>query len=92
MKTLKITRMLVSRITAATKLLKICLSNRLSMMKFLSVEKRCPFAILFVNISVATVTSSKFNVENSAKAWYVDETHSYRLLKFEINKSNHRIL
>ena len=29
MKTLKITRMLVSRITAATKLLKICLSNRL---------------------------------------------------------------
>jgi hypothetical protein len=51
----------------------------------------------FVNISLATVTSSmvtssKLNVENSAKAWYVDETHSYGLLKIEINKSNQRIL
>ena len=62
-------------------------------MKFLSIEKRCPVAILFVNISPATVTSStvtssKLNVENSTKAWYVDKTHSYRFLKFEINKSN----
>ena len=66
-------------------------------MKFLSIEKRCPVAILFVNISLATVTSStvtssKLNVENSAKAWYIEETHCYRLLKFEINKSNQRIL
>ena len=66
-------------------------------MKFLSVKKRCPVAILFVNISLATVTSStvtssKLNVENLAKARYVNETHSYRLLKFEINKSNQRIL
>ena len=62
-------------------------------MKFLSVEKRYPVTILFVNISIATVTSStvtssKLNVENSAKARYVDEIHSYRFLKFEINKSN----
>ena len=66
-------------------------------MKFSSVEKRCTVAILFVNISLATVTSStvtssKLNDENSAKARYVDETHSYRFLKFEINKSNQRIL
>ena len=66
-------------------------------MKFLSVEKRCPVAILFVNISLAMVTTSrvtlsKLNVENSAKARYVEETHSYHLLKFEINKSNQRIL
>ena len=66
-------------------------------MKFSSIEKRCPVAILFVNISVATVTSSmvtstKVNDENSAKAGYVDETHSYHFLKFEINKSNQRIL
>ena len=89
MKTLKITRMLVSRITAATNLLKICLSNRLIDNEiFLSVEKRCPVAILFVNISLATVTSSQLNDENSAKARYVDETHSYRLINFEINKSN----
>ena len=55
-------------------------------MKFLSVEKRCPVAILFVIISPATVTSStvtssKLNVENFAKAQYVDETHSYRFFK-----------
>ena len=56
-------------------------------MKFLSVEKQCPVAILFVNISPATVTSSKLNVENSVKTRYIDETHSYCLLKFEINKS-----
>ena len=66
-------------------------------MKFSSVEKRCPVAILFENIALAmvtssTVTSSKLNDENSAKAMYVDETHSYRFLKFEINKSNQRIL
>ena len=56
-----------------------------------------PSAILFVNISLATVTSStvtssQLSVENSAKAQYVNETHSYRFLKFEINKSNQRIL
>ena len=66
-------------------------------MKFLSVEKRYPVAILFVYISLATVTSStvtssKLYVENSAKARYVDKTHSYRFLKFEINKSNQTIL
>ena len=61
-------------------------------MKFLSFEKRSPVPILFVSISLATVTSSKLNVKNSAKARYVDETHSYRLLKFEINKSDQRIL
>ena len=99
MKILNITRMLVSRMTAATKLLKICLLNVhcLSTMKFSSVEKRCPVAIFFVNISLArvtpsTVTSSNLNDENSAKAQYVDETHSYRFLKFEINKSSQRIL
>ena len=97
MKTLKITRMLVSRITAATKLLKICLSNGLSTLNFLSVEYRCPVAILLVYISLATVTSStvtssKRSVENSAKARYVDVTHSYCFLKVEINKSNQRIL
>ena len=57
-------------------------------MEFLSVEYRCQVAILFVNISLATVTSSKLNVKNSAKARYVDEAHSYRLLKLEKNKSN----
>ena len=62
---------------------RICLST----IKFLSVEKQCPVAILFVNIALATVTSSKLNGENSAKAQYVDETHSYRFLKFEIDKS-----
>ena len=61
-------------------------------MKFLSVEKQCPVAILFVNISLAratssTVTSSKLNVENSTKAQYLDETRSYHFLKFEKNKS-----
>ena len=52
-------------------------------MKFLSVEKRCPVTIFFIYISIATmissrVTSSKLDDENSAKAWYSDETHSYR--------------
>ena len=55
-------------------------------MQFLSVEKRCPVTILFVNVSLAmvtssTVTSSELNVENSVKALYVDEVHSYRFLK-----------
>ena len=64
-------------------------------MKFLSVEKRCPVAIFFAYISLATmtsstVTSSKLNDENSAKTRYGDETHSYRLLKFEINKTNEK--
>ena len=60
-------------------------------MKFLSAEKRCPVTILFVNISLATVTSSTLNAENSAKVRYVDEisNYSYCFLKFEINKSNH---
>ena len=62
------------------------------MMKSLSIEKGCPVSILFVSISLATVTSSKVNVENYAKARNVDETDSYRFLKFEINKSNQRIL
>ena len=66
-------------------------------MKFLSVEKRFSVAIFFVYISLATmtssmVTSSKLNDENSAKTRYVDETHSYRFLKFEINKINKIIL
>ena len=37
-------------------------------------------------VTSSTVTSSKLNDENSAKARYFDETHSYRFLKFEINK------
>ena len=88
MKTLKITRIFVFRMTVATKFVcRICLST----MKLLRVGKRCPVAILFVNISLATVTSStvtssKLNVENSAKAQCVDETHSYRFLKFEKKK------
>ena len=49
-------------------------------MKLFSVEKGCPVAIFFVYISLATVTSSKSNVENAAKARYVDETDSYRFL------------
>ena len=66
MKTLKNTSMFVSRMTVATKLLKMCLSNIL-------IDDTIPVAILFV-ISLATVTSSKvtsskLNVENSAK-WY----------------------
>ena len=66
-------------------------------MKFSSIEKQCPVAILFVDISLATlmsstVTSSKLSDENSAKARYVDETHSYRFLKFEINKSSQIIM
>ena len=63
-------------------------------MKFLSIEKQCPVATYFFYISLAMVTSSaatssKINVENSAKSRYVDEIHDYRFLKFEINKSNH---
>ena len=97
MKTLKITRMFVSRMLVATNFLKVCLSNMLIYDEFLSVEKRCPVAIIFVYISLATmtsstVTSSKLNDENSAKARYVDETHSYRFLKFELKKINQRIL
>ena len=66
-------------------------------MKFLSDEKRYLVAIFFVYISLAmmtssAVTSSKLNDENSTKARYVDETHSYRFLKFEINRTNRRIL
>ena len=94
MKTLNITSVFVSRITVATKLLKMCLSN---IDEIFSVEKRSrspsflslvttrpiPYLhqthhhprfaeCLFVNISLATVTSltvtsSKLNVENSAK-------------------------
>ena len=61
-------------------------------MKILSVEKGCPITIFYVHIPLATVTSStvtssKLNVENSTKAHYVGETHSYRLLKIEIIKS-----
>ena len=59
-------------------------------MKLLSVEKGCQVAILFVYMSLVTVMSSKLNVENSMKAQNVDETHSYRFLKFEINKSNQK--
>ena len=40
----------------------------------------------------STMTSSKLNDENSAKARYVDETHAYCCLKFEINKTNQIIL
>ena len=61
-------------------------------MKFLSIEKRCWVAIIFVNLSLATVTSSKLSVENSTRARYVNKTHTYCFLKFEINKSNQRIL
>ena len=46
-----------------------------------------PVTIFFVCISLATVTSSKLNVENSMKAQYVNETHHYRCLKFEINQT-----
>ena len=62
------------------------------MMKLLSVEEGCPVAIFFVHISLASVMSSKANVENSRKVQYVDETDSYCFLNFEINKSNQRIL
>ena len=61
-------------------------------MKSLSIEKGCLVAIFFVYKSLATVTSSKLHVKNSAKAWYFDETHSYCFSKFELNQSNHRIL
>ena len=49
-------------------------------MKLLSVEKGCLVAIFFIYISLAMVMSSKLNVENSAKARYVNETDSYRFL------------
>ena len=61
-------------------------------MTLLRFEKGCPLALFFVYISLAMLTSLKANVENSTKAWYVDETDSYRFLNFEINKSNQRIL
>ena len=32
-------------------------------------------------VTSSTVTSSELNVENSVKARYVDEVHSYRFLK-----------
>ena len=57
------------------------------MMKLFSNEKGCQVAILFVYVSLATVTSSKVSVENSVKARYIDETDSYHFLNFEINKS-----
>ena len=57
-------------------------------MKFFSDEKGSAVAILLVNISLAKVTLSKANVENFAKARYVDEIDSYRFLNFEINKLN----
>ena len=53
---------------------RICLST----MILLSFGKGSIFAILFVYISLATVMLSKVNVENSKKAWYVNETDSYR--------------
>ena len=56
------------------------------MMKFFSEEKGSPVAIFFVYISPAMVTSSKVNVENSAKARYVDATDSYCFLNFEISE------
>ena len=93
MKTLTITRMFVSRLTVSTKLLKICLSNRLiDDENFKRFEKGCPVTIFFVYIPLATVTSStvtssKLNVENFTKAHYVDETHSYHFLKIEVIKS-----
>ena len=72
MKTLKITSKFVSRMTVATKLLKMCLSNILIDYEIRKRSKTIPVAILFVNISLATVTSStvmssKLHVENSAK-------------------------
>ena len=59
MKTLKITSMFVSRMTVATNLLKMCLSNIFIDDEILSVEKRSRSPCLYVNISLATVTSSK---------------------------------
>ena len=73
--------------TVTKKLGKICLSNTFIDDEIFCTEKGSPVAILFVYISLATVTSSKANVENSAKAWYVDEIDSYCFLNFEINKS-----
>ena len=66
MKTLKITSMFVSQMTVATKLL----SNILIDDEIFKHWKTILVAILFVNISLATVTSSKLNNENSAKWLY----------------------
>ena len=70
--TLKITSMFVSRMTVGTKLLKMSLLNILTDDEIFKRWKTIPVTILFVNISLATVTSStvtssKLNVENSAK-------------------------
>ena len=61
-------------------------------MKLFSVEKRISVAILLVYIPLATVTSSKANVENSAKTWDAEEIDSYRFLNFEIKKLNQGIV
>ena len=55
-------------------------------MNFFRDEKGSRSPSCFFYISLATVTSSKANVENSAKARYVDEIDCYRFLNFEINK------
>ena len=86
MKTLTITRMFVSQMTVATKLLKICLSNMLIDDGNFKHLKRMPSRHLFClhisgNVDVINGDVIKLNVENSAKACYVDETHSYRFLK-----------
>ena len=51
------------------------------MMKLLSVEKGSSVAIFFVYISLATVISSKANVENSAKAWLCKTISKYIITK-----------
>ena len=89
MKTLTITRMFVSRMTIATKLLKMCLSNMLTDDKKFQRSKRMPGRHLFcLHISskedVINCDVIKLNVENSAKARYLDETHSYPFLNIEI--------
>ena len=53
---------------------------------FIDDGKGSLIVILFVYISLATVTSSKANVEHSGKTRYVDEIDHYRFLNFEINK------
>ena len=50
MKTLKITSKFVSRMTVATKLLKMCLSNILTDYEIRKRSKTIPVAILFVNM------------------------------------------
>ena len=61
----------------------ICLANdsHYKVMKNLSIEYVIADEIIkslfFVYISLATLTSLNCNVENSTKAWYVDETDSY---------------